>query len=119
MAKGIETMKRLLITVGLFAAYAALADVAVAQSSTAATAKTLSPHDADMAWQKASAKFAPERYAILSRVASNMDNGPFRADWVSLQNYRSPAWYDDANSASSFTGACIRFRHLVANGIPD
>ena len=89
-------MKRFLITISLVAAYAVFADVAVAQSTTAATAKTLSPHDADMAWQKASAKFAPERRAILSRVASNMDSGPFRADWVSLQNYRSPAWYDDA-----------------------
>jgi alpha-L-fucosidase len=89
-------VKRFLITIGLLVAYVVVIDVAVAQSSTTATAKTLSPHDADMAWQKASAKFAPERNAILSRVATGMDKGPFRADWVSLQNYRSPAWYDDA-----------------------
>ena len=89
-------MKRFRISMVLFVACVVFADIAVAQSSTAATAKTLSPHDADMAWQKASAKFAPERRAILSRVASGMDKGPFRADWASLQNYRSPTWYDDA-----------------------
>ena len=94
--KGIQAMKRLLITVGLLATSSLITSAGAAQSSTVATAATLSPHDADLAWQKASAKFAPQRHAILSRVASNMDKGPFRADWTSLQNYRSPAWYDDA-----------------------
>ena len=92
---GNQCMKRALISTALFVASAMLVSTSEAQS-TAPTAATLSPHDADMAWQNATAKFAPERRAILSRVANGMDKGPFRADWVSLKKYQSPAWYDDA-----------------------
>lgn len=69
---------------------------ALAQSATAPTADTLSPAQQDQAWQQASAKFAPQRKAILERVAKNANQGPFHSDWTSLQKYRSPAWYDDA-----------------------
>lgn len=55
-----------------------------------------SPQAQDMAWQKAAAKFAPERKAILDKVAKGVAAGPFRPDWASLQGYRSPGWYDDA-----------------------
>lgn len=88
-------MKRLLFYLGATIACAASVDAA-AQTSTAPIAHTLSPQDADIAWQKATANYEPARQAILSRVAEHMNDGPFRNDWVSLQNYRSPAWYDDA-----------------------
>ncbi|WP_238481271.1 alpha-L-fucosidase [Dyella telluris] len=73
-----------------------LSAAALAQSDTAPTANTLSPAAQDQAWQQASAKFAPQRKAILDRVAKGVAQGPFRADWASLQKYRSPQWYDDA-----------------------
>jgi Alpha-L-fucosidase len=63
---------------------------------TAATAATLTPEAQDQAWQKASARFAPARQAILAQVAAHRADGPFRPDWASLKAYRSPAWYDDA-----------------------
>jgi alpha-L-fucosidase len=73
-----------------------LAGAVHADGATAPTAASMSPQAQDLAWQKASAKFAPERRAILDRVAKGSGQGPFRPDWTSLQAYRSPAWYDDA-----------------------
>ncbi|QRN55867.1 alpha-L-fucosidase [Dyella caseinilytica] len=72
-----------------------MAGASLAQS-TAPTAATLSPHDADLIWQKATAKFEPERRALLSDVDKGISQGPFRADWTSLQSYQAPGWYDDA-----------------------
>jgi alpha-L-fucosidase len=89
-------MKCLLILCGLLAALPLQGHAATTPAPTAPTAGTLSPRAADLAWQKATAQFAPARQAILARVAGGMDRGPFRADWASLQQYRSPAWYDDA-----------------------
>jgi len=89
-------MKRLLICCGLLASVPVYGFAVTAPSPTAPTAGTLSPRDADMAWQKATAAFEPARQVILARVAQKMDDGPFRADWTSLRQYRSPAWYDDA-----------------------
>jgi alpha-L-fucosidase len=82
---------------GFAAVLACAAGAALAQHSpTAPTADTLSPKDADLAWQRATAQFEPQRKAMLERVAGHMDDGPFRADWASLQHYTSPPWYDDA-----------------------
>jgi alpha-L-fucosidase len=75
-------------------AHAAHADTPAAPH--AATAKAQSPQRNDEIWQQASAKFEPQRRALLAAVAQGDDDGPFRADWASLQAYRSPAWYDDA-----------------------
>lgn len=80
----------------VFLVVALLGGVAHADGATAPTAGSVSPQAQDLAWQKASAKFAPERRAILERVAKGSGQGPFRPDWASLQAYRSPAWYDDA-----------------------
>ncbi len=67
-----------------------------AQAATAPTAKTQSPQQNDLAWQQASAKFEPQRRALLDKVEKGDATGPFRPDWASLQAYRSPTWYDDA-----------------------
>jgi alpha-L-fucosidase len=89
-------MKRALISCILLAALSVSGVTVATQSATAATAGTLSPRAMDMAWQKSAAAFAPARRAILAHVDSEMDRGPFRADWSSLKNYQSPGWYDDA-----------------------
>src|SRR5882724_27075 len=54
------------------------------------------PSAIDQAWQKASAKYDAPRAAILKEVDRAAQQGPFRADWESLQHYETPAWYKDA-----------------------
>ncbi|UPG91536.1 alpha-L-fucosidase [Luteibacter aegosomaticola] len=79
-----------------FSCRSALARDNSPSSPTAPTATTQTPYTQDQAWQKASAKFAPARQAILAGVAAKVSDGPFRPDWASLKAYQSPAWYDDA-----------------------
>ncbi|MFC4764898.1 alpha-L-fucosidase [Dyella koreensis] len=74
----------------------AAGSVVAADPATAPTATTQSPQQNDLIWQKASAKFDPQRRALLAEVERGDGAGPFRADWASLQAYRSPTWYDDA-----------------------
>ena len=50
----------------------------------------------DRTWQRASSKYDSERNAILSEVRSAANEGPYRADWQSLQKYEVPDWYKDA-----------------------
>ena len=69
--------------------------VAHAQSATAPTA-TQEPASIDQIWQKASSKYDSERAALLKRVDSLDQQGPFRPDWESLQKYEVPEWYKDA-----------------------
>jgi alpha-L-fucosidase len=69
--------------------------MAAAQSTTAPTA-TQDPPSIDQIWQKASGKYDSERAALLRQVESADHQGPFRADWESLQKYEVPKWYKDA-----------------------
>ena len=69
--------------------------MAHAQSATAPTA-TQEPASIDQIWQKASGKYDSERAALLKQVESADHQGPFRADWESLQKYEVPEWYKDA-----------------------
>ena len=57
---------------------------------------SVSPSVIDEVWQKASAKYDGARAAILAYVDRVNREGPFRADWESLQNYKVPDWYKDA-----------------------
>ncbi len=50
----------------------------------------------DKTWQKASAKYDQPRAAILQDVDRMAHQGPYRADWESLQKYEIPEWYQDA-----------------------
>jgi alpha-L-fucosidase len=50
----------------------------------------------DEAWQRASSKYDSERNAILKEVRRGANEGPYRADWQSLQKYEVPDWYKDA-----------------------
>ena len=69
-----------------------------AQAPSSPTAPTASedPNVIDQAWQKGSAKYDGARQAVLATVGQADVEGPFRADWESLQKYEVPAWYKDA-----------------------
>jgi len=69
--------------------------MAHAQSVTVPTA-TQDPASIDQIWQKGSSKYDSERATLLKIVDSLDQQGPFRADWESLQKYEVPAWYKDA-----------------------
>ncbi|HJW07603.1 MAG TPA: alpha-L-fucosidase [Rhodanobacter sp.] len=62
----------------------------------APTAVTLSPAQMDRAWQRATARYEPARKALLAQVAQGDAIGPFRPDWISLAQYRAPAWFGAA-----------------------
>ncbi len=62
----------------------------------ASTAGVLTPAQMDQAWQRATARYAPERRALLARVAQGDALGPFRPDWMSLAHYRAPVWFGAA-----------------------
>ena len=66
-----------------------------AQTATAPTASK-DPAAIDQEWQKAVSKYDSARAAILKDVDSVSHQGPFRADWESLQKYEVPEWYKDA-----------------------
>ena len=66
-----------------------------AQDATAPTASE-DPAIIDQAWQKASSKYDSARAALLKDVDSANAQGPFRADWESLQKFEAPDWYRDA-----------------------
>jgi alpha-L-fucosidase len=66
-----------------------------AQTSTAPTASE-TPAKIDELWQKASAKYDAPRAAVLNEVDDTDREGPYRADWESLQKFEAPEWYKDA-----------------------
>jgi len=66
-----------------------------AQNATAPTASQ-DPAVIDQVWQKASSKYDSQRATLLKDVDSVNAQGPFRADWESLQKYETPEWYKDA-----------------------
>ena len=54
------------------------------------------PRTLDQTWIQASSKYDAKRAEILKNVNSMIGEGPFRADWQSLQTYEVPKWYRDA-----------------------
>ncbi|MBB5942504.1 alpha-L-fucosidase [Xanthomonas sp. 3307] len=72
------------------------AGAADAPSPTAPTATTLSPEQIDQQWLQATAKYTPERARLVREANDGARGGPFRPDWTSLKQYRSPSWYDNA-----------------------
>jgi len=77
--------------------------------STAPTSST-DPAAIDQAWQKASSKYDAQRSAILKEVDQVNHDGPFRADWQSLQSYQVPDWYKDAKFGIFIHGCLLRAR---------
>ena len=66
-----------------------------AQDATAPTASQ-DPAVIDQAWQKASSKYDSQRSSLLKDVNSANAQGPYRADWESIQKIEAPEWYRDA-----------------------
>jgi alpha-L-fucosidase len=85
----------LVAAVGLGVGVGALRSQDRGASATAPTAAQ-DPAAIDQIWQKASAKYDGARQAVLADVARADGEGPFRADWESLQKYEVPEWYADA-----------------------
>jgi len=50
----------------------------------------------EQTWKEANAKYDSARAGILKQVDRQANDGPFRPDWESLQNYPVPEWYEDA-----------------------
>ncbi len=79
---------------GVFAALVS-SRPALAAPPTAPTA-TNPPAELDRQWQKAVAKYDPQRNKVLAEVNHTIEAGPFRPDWESLKDYQIPQWYKDA-----------------------
>lgn len=50
----------------------------------------------DALWEKAVAKYTPERNRLLKRASDVNAQGRFKPDWNSLKQYQTPEWYADA-----------------------
>jgi alpha-L-fucosidase len=50
----------------------------------------------DREWQQSVAKYDAERKRLLAEAEKQANDGPFRADWASLEKYQQPQWYKDA-----------------------
>jgi alpha-L-fucosidase len=62
----------------------------------AAATDTRTPAELDRDWMAATRNYAPERARLLAAVNKGKIDGPFRPDWASLQNHKTPQWYGDA-----------------------
>src|SRR5579859_6617522 len=58
--------------------------------------KSQPAQELDQVWQRASSKYDSQRNELLKAVRHGANEGPYRADWQSLQNYEVPDWYKDA-----------------------
>jgi alpha-L-fucosidase len=74
--------------------YLSFAPAATSGSDSPTT--SLQPEKIDQVWQEASKKYGSQRAAILDRINSVVEQGPFRADWQSLGTYEVPEWYKNA-----------------------
>jgi alpha-L-fucosidase len=87
-----QIIVRGLLLVGLLAAQNVCAQTPAATDPTSSQdARTI-----DLTWQRANAKYDAAREAILAEVRRISGDGPYRADWQSLQKYETPDWYKDA-----------------------
>src|SRR6185369_5278000 len=84
-----------ILRVGIVLAVLSTVSSMHAQSATTPT-DSQDPESIDQIWQRASSKYDSERATLLKKVDSADRQGPFRADWESLQKYEVPEWYKDA-----------------------
>jgi alpha-L-fucosidase len=84
-----------ILKIGAISLLSSAVSMTYAQNATAPTA-TQEPASIDQIWQKASSKYDSERVKLLKKVDTVDQQGPFRADWESLQKYEVPEWYKDA-----------------------
>jgi len=50
----------------------------------------------DREWQQSVAKYDTERNRLLAEEQKQENDGPYRADWATLEKYQQPQWYKDA-----------------------
>ena len=50
----------------------------------------------DREWQQSVAKYDGERKRLLAEADKQSNDGPYRADWATLNKYEQPQWYKDA-----------------------
>jgi alpha-L-fucosidase len=50
----------------------------------------------DREWQQSVSKYDAERNRLLAEEQKQEGDGPFRADWATLEKYQQPQWYKDA-----------------------
>jgi len=69
-----------------------------AQTSASAAAPTAneSPAKIDATWKAGSAKYDAKRAELLKTVKREVEEGPYRPDWESLEKYEIPEWFRDA-----------------------
>jgi alpha-L-fucosidase len=91
----VKPMKSLFLALIFGPVFLYSANMIAGAGSDAPTASE-SPQSIDQIWRQASSKYDSERAAILKQVDSTVQQGPFRADWESLQKYEVPEWYRDA-----------------------
>jgi alpha-L-fucosidase len=62
----------------------------------APTRTTKSAVEIDKEWQQSVAKYDAERARLLAIEEKQENDGPYRADWATFNNYQQPQWYKDA-----------------------
>ena len=62
----------------------------------APTVNRTSPEERDAQWRAGVSQYDSKRQEWLGRVAAGDASGPFRPDWLSLKQYRTPEWYEKA-----------------------
>ncbi|HEY1987344.1 MAG TPA: alpha-L-fucosidase [Terracidiphilus sp.] len=62
----------------------------------APTRDTKSAVQIDKEWQQSVSKYDVERNRLLAEADRQANDGPYRPDWATLNNYQQPQWYKDA-----------------------
>jgi len=80
----------------LLAAPCVFAQAAASPDPLAPTLGAKSAAEIDREWQQSVAKYDAERNRLLEVEAKQENDGPYRADWATLEKYQQPQWYKDA-----------------------
>ncbi len=94
-----RNLVRCLVLLLVGSAALAAAQTAVPTSNPDPLAPTLGVKSAveiDREWQQSVSKYDGERNRLLAEEQKQENDGPFRADWASLEKYQQPQWYKDA-----------------------
>jgi alpha-L-fucosidase len=96
--KEVEEMKQnCLLSTKSFTCLAAILFLTASASPRLNAQNSASSADSiEEAWRNANHKYNGARQKILADVDQQANDGPFRADWESLQKYQEPEWYQDA-----------------------
>ncbi len=79
-----------------FVVSAALSQAAPKPDPLAPTQGVKSAEEIDHEWQQSVSKYDAERNRLLAEEDKQEHDGPYRADWATLEKYQQPQWYKDA-----------------------